>query len=291
MALTEQQPLTRATVSARGGHRRRRFPAWSLIIALALVAIILLVTILAQVIAPEPLEAAAITQRLQPPSAHHLLGTDQLGRDIVSQLFYATQASVLIAGSATLLSGLIGAVLGALAGWFGKGVDTVVSFFIDVQSSIPAFILALGALVFFGGTPTVLVIILAVEGWERIARVTRAEVMSVRRSGYVQSTLNLGVSRFTTVRHHLLPALVAPLVVQITLAFPTKILLESALSFLGLGIRPPATSLGQMVGTGEQYLASAWWVVVVPGLAIFLISLAVGIIGDHLQNRMIRHAG
>jgi peptide/nickel transport system permease protein len=290
MALTEQ-PVTRTTASAGTGRRRQRFPAWSLSIALVIVAIVVLVTILAQAIAPEPLESVAITQRLLPPSSHHLLGTDQLGRDVVSQLLYAIQTSVLIAGSATLLSGLIGAILGTLAGWFGKGVDTVVSFCIDVQSSIPAFILALGALVFFGGTPTVLVIILAVEGWERIARVTRAEVMSVRRSGYVQSTLNLGVSRFTTVRHHLLPALVAPLVVQLTLAFPTKILLESALSFLGLGIRPPDTSLGQMVGSGQQYLASAWWIVVVPGLAIFLISLAVGIIGDHLQDRMIRHAG
>jgi peptide/nickel transport system permease protein len=291
MALTEKQPMTLTTTAAGSGRRRRRFPSWSLSIVLVIVAIVLFVTILAQVVAPEPLEFVAMTQRLLPPSAAHILGTDQLGRDIVSQLLYATQTSVLIAGSATLLSGLIGAVLGALAGWFGKAVDTTVSFFIDVQSSIPAFILALGALVFFGGTPVVLVIILVVEGWERVARVTRAEVMSVRRSGFVNSTLNLGVSRFTTARHHLLPALVAPLAVQLTLAFPTKILLESALSFLGLGIRPPDTSLGQMVGSGEQYLASAWWIVVVPGVAIFLISLAVGIIGDHLQDRMIRNAG
>ncbi len=291
MALTEKQSRPRAAAVSHPKRRARRAPSWSLGFALAIVAIVLFVTIFAQVVAPQPLESVAMTQRLLPPSARYVLGTDQLGRDMVSRLLYSTQTSVLIAGSATLLSGFIGAVLGALAGWFGKAVDTTVSFFIDVQSSIPGFILALGALVFFGGTPAVLVIILAIEGWERIARVTRAEVMSIRRSGFVNSTLNLGVSRFTTIRNHVLPALIAPLTVQLTLAFPTKILLESALSFLGLGIRPPDTSLGQMVGTGQQYLAFAWWIVVVPSAAIFLISLAVGIIGDYLQDRVIRNAG
>jgi len=287
MALTGMQ----TPVAARSRYRRRKFPTWSLKISLGIVAVVALVTVFGHFLAPQPLGAVAMTQRLQAPSAEHIFGTDELGRDILSQLIYSIQTSVVIAGSATLLSGFIGGLLGALAGWFGGAVDSTVSFFIDVQSSIPALILALGALVFFGGTPAVLVVILAVEGWERIARVTRAEVMSVRRSGYVNSTLNLGVSRFTTVRHHLLPALVAPLAVQLTLAFPSKILLESALSFLGLGIRPPNTSLGQMVGSGEQYLAFAWWIVLVPGVAIFLISLAVGIIGDHFQDRMIRNAG
>lgn len=278
------------TMPAGTRVRRRRFPAWSLIAALTIVAVVLLVTVFGRVLAPEPLETADLPQRLLPPSPAHILGTDQLGRDVFNRMFYAIQTSVLIAVSATVLSGLIGAVLGGLAGWFGGLVDTVVSFFIDVQSSIPAFVLALGALVFLGGTPAVLVMVLAIEGWERIARVTRAEVMSVRRSGYVTSTLNLGVPRSKTVLHHLLPALLAPLAVQLTLAFPSKILIESALSFLGLGIRPPETSLGQMVGTGEQYLASAWWVVVVPGVTIFLTSLAVGIIGDYLQERMLRNA-
>jgi peptide/nickel transport system permease protein len=114
--------------------------------------------------------------------------------------------------------------------------------------------------------------------------------MAARRSGYIAATLNLGVSRWVTIRHHLLPGLVAPLTVLLTLAFPTKILVESALSFLGLGIRPPDTSLGQMVGSGDEYLATAWWVVVLPGITIFLISLAVGIIGDRLQDQMISRA-
>src|SRR6266568_1240191 len=220
MALTEKQSRPRVTAVSHPERRARRAPSWSLGFALAIVAIVLFVTIFAQVVAPQPLESVAMTQRLLPPSARYVLGTDQLGRDMVSRLLYSTQTSVLIAGSAT-----------------------------------------------------------------------RAEVMSIRRSGFVNSTLNLGVSRFTTIRNHVLPALIAPLTVQLTLAFPTKILLESALSFLGLGIRPPDTSLGQMVGTGQQYLAFAWWIVVVPSAAIFLISLAVGIIGDYLQDRVIRNAG
>jgi peptide/nickel transport system permease protein len=278
------------TPTGVAGRRRHRVPTWSVTIALAIMAIALFVTTSSRIIATEPLEFVQLTQRLLPPSAEHLLGTDQLGRDVLDRLIHSIRTSVLIAGSATILSGFIGAVLGGLAGWFGKAADTTVSFLIDVQSSIPAFILALGALVFFGGTPLVLVIILAVEGWERVARVTRAEVMSIRRSGFVNSTLNLGVSRSATIRHHVLPALGAPLAVQLTLAFPTKILIESALSFLGLGIRPPETSLGQMIGGGQQYLASAWWIVVAPGVTIFLISLAVGIIGDHLQERVIQRA-
>lgn len=279
------------TASIATVGRRRRFPAWSLILAVVIIAVTLFVTLFGSIVAPHPLESVSLLERLLPPSPKHWFGTDQLGRDIFSRMFYAVQTSVLIAASATILSGLIGAVLGSVAGWFGGVADTIVSFFIDVQSSIPAFILALGALVFLGGTPAVLVVVLAIEGWERIARVTRAEVMSIRRSGFVVSTLNLGVTRSTTIAHHLLPALVAPLAVQLTLAFPSKILIESALSFLGLGIRPPETSLGQMVGASDQYLATAWWVVVVPGIAIFLISLAVGIIGDYLQDRVLRNAG
>ncbi|MGW3952086.1 ABC transporter permease [Streptomyces sp. NPDC004752] len=279
-----------ALAAASSWKRRRRRPAWSLILALAILALTLFVTVLGSLIASQPLESVAITQRLLPPSADHLLGTDQLGRDVLSQLLHATRTSVLIAISATVLSGLIGVLLGAAAGWFGGVVDTVVCFFIDLQSSVPAFILALGAIVFFGGSPAVLIIVLALEGWERIARVIRAETMAVRRSGYVASTLNLGVSRWVTIRHHLLPALLAPLAVQLTLVFPAKILIESALSFLGLGIRPPDTSLGQMVGSGEQYLATAWWVVVLPGVSIFLISLAVGVLGDRLQDWTIRRA-
>ncbi|MGW4728171.1 ABC transporter permease [Streptomyces shenzhenensis] len=270
--------------------RRRRHPSWSLALALVVIAVTLLITAFGHLIASQPLESVALTQRLLPPSTEHLLGTDQLGRDVLSQLLHATRTSVLIATGATVLSGLIGALLGTAAGWFGGVVDTVVCFFIDLQSSIPAFILALGAIVFFGGSPTVLVIVLALEGWERIARVIRAETMAARRSGYVASTLNLGVSRWVTIRHHLLPALLAPLAVQLTLVFPAKILIESSLSFLGLGIRPPDTSLGQMVGSGEQYLATAWWVVVLPGVSIFLISLAVGVLGDRLQDWTIRRA-
>lgn len=278
------------TLMLRRRTRGRHAP-WSVRIAAAIVLLVVIVVAFAQLVAPEPLDALSLATRLAAPSGSHWLGTDELGRDVLSRTIYSTQTSVLIAVCATVLSGLIGAVMGTLAGWFGGIVDTVVSFVIDVQSSVPAFILALGALVFFGGSPVALVLVLALEGWERIARVLRAEVMAARRSGYINAALNLGVPTGTVIRHHLIRALFAPLGVLLTLAFPAKILIESALSFLGLGIRPPQTSLGQMVGTGQEYLATAWWIAVVPGVVIFLISVAISILGDHLQERVVGDAG
>ncbi len=280
--------MTTRTIRRRTG---RRHAPRSVRTAATVVLLVLIVVAFAQLIAPEPRDALSLATRLAAPSATHWLGTDELGRDVLSRTIYSTQTSVLIAACATILSGLIGAVMGTLAGWFGGTIDTMVSFVIDIQSSIPAFILALGAVVFFGGSPIALVLVLALEGWERIARILRAEVMAARRSGYINAALNLGVPTGTVIRHHLLRALFAPLGVLLTLAFPAKILIESALSFLGLGIRPPQTSLGQMVGIGREYLATAWWIAVVPGVVIFAMSVAISILGDHLQERVIGNAG
>jgi len=199
--------MTTRTIRRRTG---RRHAPRSVRTAATVVLLVLIVVAFAQLIAPEPRDALSLATRLAAPSATHWLGTDELGRDVLSRTIYSTQTSVLIAACATILSGLIGAVMGTLAGWFGGTIDTMVSFVIDIQSSIPAFILALGAVVFFGGSPIALVLVLALEGWERIARILRAEVMAARRSGYINAALNLGVPTGTVIRHHLLRALFAP---------------------------------------------------------------------------------
>lgn len=251
------------------------------------IIVALVVSIFASVLAPFPVGFSVLQDRLLAPSAAHPFGTDDLGRDVLSQTIYATQTSFAIAITATLICGVFGTLMGVLAGWFGGAVDTVISFLIDVQSSMPAFILALGTLVFFGGSPVALVVVLSIEGWERFARIMRAQVMLTRQSGYVVSAVSLGVSTAAITRRHVLPALIGPLAVQLTLALPIKILIESSLSFLGLGIRPPSTSLGQIVGIGRDYLTNAWWIALFPGLVIVLISVAISLIGDHLQDRMV----
>ncbi|MFG1710962.1 ABC transporter permease [Nonomuraea sp. M3C6] len=277
---------------ARRRILRRAAPRSGTTVKLSLAVLILVVLVVAfgDSLAPHSYQAVNLIDRLQAPSAQHWLGTDDLGRDAFSRVLHGVRVSVLIALGATAAGGVIGGLLGALAGWRGGVIDTVVSFLVDVQASLPSFVLALGAIVVLGGSPTTLVIVLGVEGWERFARIARAQAMGERRAGYVESALNLGVPESVVIRHHVAPALIAPLVVTATLAFPSKILIESALSFLGLGVQPPQTSLGQMVGDGRDHLATAWWIAVVPGLVIFVISLAVSIVGDYYQDRIISDA-
>lgn len=255
--------------------------------ALATLALAAVVTAFAGLLAPDALGSGDLLERLQPPSRDHWFGTDDLGRDVLSQTLYAMRTSVLIAATAALMSGVIGATLGALAGWCGGRVDLVVSFLVDLQASLPAFILALGAIAFYGESLITLVVVLALEGWERFARIARAQVMVARTSGYAVAATNLGVSPKTVLIRHVLPALTGPLAAQFTLALPAKIILESSLSFLGLGVQSPQASLGKMIGDGRDYLGTAWWISLYPGLGIVLISVAVSFVGDYLQDRMV----
>lgn len=273
-----------AAITTPPPRLHRRYGMW---IAVVVVAIVMFIAILAPLIAPALLGASDLASRLLPPGADHLLGTDDLGRDVLSQTLYALRTSLFIAVTATIISGLIGVTLGAIAGWKGGPVDGIISFFVDVQASIPAFVLALGAIVIFGGSPLALILVLSLEGWERFARVTRGEVMRVRTSGYVQSALNLGLQPAGVGMRHVLPAISGPIFVQFTLALPAKILIESALSFLGFGVQPPSTSLGQMIGVGRDYLSSAWWIAIFPTVFILIISVAISVIGDNLQDRMV----
>lgn len=267
--------------------RPRRLASPEILTLTGFLTLVAAAAILAPILAPQGLGEAHLEDRLQAPSSTHLFGTDDVGRDVLSQSLYGLRTSLGIAGAATLISATIGTTLGALAGWFGGKLDAAISFTIDVQASLPAFILALGALVFFQGSTTALIIVLALEGWEKFARIIRGQAMTIRHAGYVNAALHLGVHPLAVIRRHLLPGITGPLAVQVTLTLPTKIIIESSLSFLGLGIQPPDTSLGQIIGAGREYLTSAWWIALTPGLLIILIGIAVGILGDRLQDRMI----
>lgn len=263
----------------------------SVVLAAGMLAIVAIVTIFAQLIMPFEFDQMDLRARLDPPllmegsSLAHPLGTDKLGRDILSRLFIATQTSILLALLGTLIGAALGTAIGLLSAHFGGWVDEVLSTLVDFQAAMPWFIIALAVLAFMGNSLVVFLLLMGLFGWERYARITRGLVLAAREEGYAQAMHALGSKPGTTYWRHILPNIMSPLIVQITITFPDTILFETSLSFLGLGIRPPMTSLGQMLGEGRDYLVTAWWLAVVPGITIFVTTLSMSILGDWLRTR------
>ena len=254
--------------------------------------VMLTVTLFAQVIQPHAFEAISLLNRMKPPfplegfSPDHWLGTDRLGRDLFSRLLVATQTSIALALLGTVIGAVMGTALGFLAAHAGGWVDEMISALVDFQAAMPWFIVALATLAFLGNSMVVFLLLMGIYGWERYARITRGLVLAAREQGYAQSVHALGGSPGRIYARHILPNILGPLIVQVTINFPETILFETSLSFLGLGIRPPLTSLGQLLGDGRDYLINAWWLAVIPGLVIFLTTLSMSIVGDHLRARL-----
>jgi len=218
-------------------------------------------------------------------SASHLLGSDYLGRDVLSNVLVATQTTLMIALVGSIVCALIGTTLGLLAAHFGGWIDNVIMGFADSMASVPFIIIALGVLAMFGSSPLLFVFLVGFQNWERYARLTRGLVISAREEGYAEAARIVGVPSRRIYLRHMLPNIAGPLIVQFTVNFPEIILLESGLSFLGLGIQPPATSLGLMVADGRNYLAIAWWIAAFPGAVIVLTTLSISLLGDYLRDR------
>ena len=243
---------------------------------------------LAPVLAPYDLEAMDLTARLLIPfeSAAHILGTDELGRDIFSRLLYSIRMSFVLAVVGTLLGAVIGTLLGFLAARFGGIVDDAVNCGIDFTASLPFIILALTIIAFLGTDVTVIIVIMAVYGWDRYARLTRNLSRSAYTEGYACALEGLGLPTVSIALRHILPNIASALVVNMTLNFPGMILLETSLSFLGVGVQPPMSSLGTMLGFGRDYLTTAWWIAVIPGLVIVVSTLSMSILGDWVQQKL-----
>lgn len=243
---------------------------------------------IAPVLAPYDLEAMDLTARLLMPfeSAAHILGTDELGRDIFSRLLYSIRMSFVLAVVGTLLGAVIGTLLGFLAARFGGIVDDAVNCGIDFTASLPFIILALTIIAFLGTDVTVIIVIMAVYGWDRYARLTRNLSRSAYTEGYACALEGLGLPTVSIALRHILPNIASALVVNMTLNFPGMILLETSLSFLGVGVQPPMSSLGTMLGFGRDYLTTAWWIAVIPGLVIVVSTLSMSILGDWVQQKL-----
>lgn len=269
------------------------FQAWppAVIFAIAWLLLMMLVAILAPLITPYDFMAVDVHARLKPPaffggSLSHLLGTDQLGRDVLSRALTSIRISITIAICATLLSTMIGLILGFVAAYFRGWVDQVILTLVDAQLAMPFMIIAIAVLAFLGNSLVVFVMLLGLNGWEQITRIARGLAISANTQGYAAAARDIGASPWRIYLRHILPNISATLVVAMTLNIPGVILLESSLSFLGIGLQPPQTSLGNMVGYGRDYIQSAPWIMLMPAAVIVITTLSVSIVGDWLRDRL-----
>ncbi|NSY41918.1 ABC transporter permease [Agrobacterium tumefaciens] len=227
--------------------------------------------------------------RLAPPSFDtakglHLFGTDQLGRDILSRTIHGARVTLMIGATAVILGGVIGIVIGLIAGYYGRWVDAVLMRIVDVQLSIPLSLLALLVVGSIGPSLQNLILVLALTSWVQYARVVRGQVLVVREREYIQSAHAIGLGDLRIIFKHILPNVISAALVIASIELARVIILEAALSFLGLGVQPPAASWGRMLAEGRAYMSTAPWIAIFPGAAIFLTALSVNLTGDWLRD-------
>jgi peptide/nickel transport system permease protein len=233
----------------------------------------------------------------QGPSSEHLFGVDQIGRDVFSRVLYGAQVSLKVAFIGTGLSVLIGVTMGMIAGYYRGWVDTAIARFIDVLLAFPVLLLGLGLATAcsdrdgcLGGTLQpglgVVIFIIILANWPYVARIIRGQVLSLREKEFVEASKSLGASDRRIIFREILPNLVAPIIVYTTLFIPANILLEAALSFLGVGVQPPDPSWGKMLADATEIFDTAWWYMLAPGMALLLTVLAFNLLGDGLQDAL-----
>ena len=254
------------------------------VISFAVIVLMILAASLAPFLTPYEENDMDLLHRLSPPSAEHLLGTDEGGRDVLTRLLYGARVSLLIGVVPALLSLVLGSALGVLAGYRGGLTDAIIMRLADVTLAFPSMLLAMVIMYSLGGGIVDVFLTLTLVNWANVARVVRAQTLQLKSSEYVEAAQVIGVSRATVMRRHILPNCLSTMLVLFTLNIPASILTESSLSFLGLGIQPPNASWGLMINTGRQYLYSAPWLCFAPGAAIMLIVLAFNFLGNGLLD-------
>ncbi|MEW2506767.1 ABC transporter permease [Amycolatopsis sp. NPDC047767] len=259
-------------------------------VAVTVLVLMVLGAVFAPLIAPYDPGTQDLLVRLHPPAwqaggdASHLLGTDQLGRDILSRLCYGARISLLVGACAALLAGIVGAVIGLVAGFLGGWFDRILMRLADIQLAFPPILLALAIVGFLGSGLWYVVLVLGFTGWVSYARVIRSEVLSLRTREFVTEARAIGVTDLAIMRRHLLPNVMAPLATIGTLHVAAAIVAEASLSYLGLGVPKQTVTWGGMLSDGQLYLGTSWWVAVFPGIALMITALAVNITGDVLRD-------
>jgi peptide/nickel transport system permease protein len=248
------------------------------------------VAVAAPWLAPADPERQTLRGRLSPPTWEgadgraHLLGTDHLGRDVLSRVIYGSRVSLAIGFSAVVIGGLMGSTLGIAAGFAGGRIDGVIMTVADAQLAFPFILLAIGIIAVLGPSFPTLIVVIGLSGWVSYARILRSQVLVLRRREFVEAIHALGGSVARIVLRHVLPNVLSSIVVVATLELARSIVLEATLSFLGLGIQPPTPSWGGMIQEGRDYLDSAWWIATCPGIVLMLTSIVVSRTGDGLRD-------
>ncbi len=268
-----------------------RLPPLGVTLGLGWLGLMIVVAAGADVIAPYSVTALDLKARLSPPltmggALAHPLGTDELGRDVLSRLILSIRMSLLIALFGTLIAATLGTGVGLLAAHFRGKVEQVVLVAIDFQASMPFMIIALAVLAFFGNSLPLFIALMGFHSWERYARIARGLTLAANEQGYAGAVRQLGANPARIYGRHILPNIASTLIVSMTLTFPEIILLESGLSFLGLGVQPPLTSLGNMVGYGREYITRAPWIMLAPAVVIVLTTFSISLLGDWLRDRL-----
>lgn len=261
--------------------------SWLAMFALAVLAVFVVVGVFAPLLAPHDPNHQDLSNRLLPPlSDGHVLGTDVLGRDVLSRLIHGTRASLVVGFVAVALSSVIGVAVGLVSGYFGGWIDTVFMRIVDAWLAFPFLLLAIAIVAIIGPGLRNIIIALVITSWVIYARLVRGETLSLREREFVLSARGLGASRLSLMVGHILPNVLAPIMVVATLELGVVIVTEASLSFLGLGADASQPSWGNMLADGRAYLTQAWWLATLPGIAIFVVVLAVNIIGDGIRDAL-----
>jgi peptide/nickel transport system permease protein len=261
------------------------FKAQPLMVWGAGIIILLVVTALGSAwLAPMDPIQQTLADRLLPPSVHHWMGTDQYGRDVFSRLIYGSRISLAVGLVAVSIYIFIGTFVGALAGYYGGVIDALLMRLVDILLCIPTFFLILMVIAFVGPSIINIMIIIGLTSWTDVARLVRGEVLSLKEREFVQAAKVIGMTDFRIIFRHILPNAMGPILVVATLGIGGAILIESSLSFLGLGVQPPMPSWGNMLQEGKDHLTDAWWLVTFPGLAIFITVLGYNLLGEGLRD-------
>lgn len=255
-------------------------------VSLGLIILIIGVALFAPIISPYEPNEINLGASLQSPSSQHLLGTDRMGRDILTRIIYGTRISLLVGVIAVGISGLLGVIFGTLAGYYGGYVDGIIMRIVDVLLAFPSILLAIALVAVLGASLFNIMLAIGIVNWVGYARVVRGEFLSLKNKEFVSAARAMGANTFRIIFKHMLPNCIAPIIVMATLGMAGAIITESSLSFLGLGVQPPTPSWGEMLNTGRQIIRQAWWVSTFPGIAIMLAVLSFNILGDGLRDAL-----
>jgi peptide/nickel transport system permease protein len=256
------------------------------IVAGVVVVVLAGLAVAAPIIAPWDPHRPDVRRILLPPSSEHLLGTDQLGRDVLSRMLYGARVSLAVGFVSVGIAAVIGILLGALSGYLGARVDAVVMRLVDLMLVFPRFFLLLAVLAFLRPSIWTIMAVIGITGWMGVARLVRAEFLALREREFVLWSQAIGASGFRIVWRHILPNAMAPVLVAMTLGIPAAILTESGLSFLGLGVQPPHASWGNILTEGKDAIEIAWWLSFFPGLAILVTVLSYNLLGEGIRDAL-----